>query len=636
MSVLRIAYNNFKNNIKIYTMFFISMIFSVVILSNFMILLKGNTLDYLGKMNKEYSKMTLQILIVMLTLFMLFFIWYSSNIFLKNRKKEIGIYTFMGLDSFTVGRIYFTEMMLIGLSSCAIGTGIGVLFSKFFQMIVFKMADFNIDIKFNITADSIMYTVATFLIIFIIMALKGFINILRSSVIDLLKDNKKGDKPVKVRFYTYLIAAVSLFFIIYGYYMISNDKTKAFTTLIIVCFGTYGLFGTVLSVIFNFLINRKSILYKGENIITINNLFYRMRKNFTTYATIAIFTACTVTVLGAAVSMKTLYEKQAENNELYSLTFTSNEEIKNQEKIKELFSSIGKVKYSVNDSVLKVNVTEKNSFRTEKEEFIVLSYDQFADILRRNNHQDSISKVTSDMISGNNVVYIPRPMTLGSLVNKSTIVIGDNIFQKGKDDMKLPVIGCAFNTATLIVSNENYKKIEKYGEKNNFLGIKIENDSKLLDKKVMDNLVTGMSKFMNVKQVAITCGIYETDRIAWLKVIYAMMAFLFLVFILAEASIIYIKIYGDANEDKIKYKILKNIGASTKELGKSINKEVAMFYIIPVMVGLIHSYFAVGALGNIISIDLTKTFVISVIVSVVVFFISAVFSSRMFKKIVRV
>ena len=97
MSVLRIAYNNFKNNIKIYTMFFISMIFSVVILSNFMILLKGNTLDYLGKMNKEYSKMTLQILIIMLTLFMLFFIWYSSNIFLKNRKKEIGIYTFMGL-----------------------------------------------------------------------------------------------------------------------------------------------------------------------------------------------------------------------------------------------------------------------------------------------------------------------------------------------------------------------------------------------------------------------------------------------------------------------------------------------------------------------------------------------------------
>lgn len=636
MSVLRIAYGNFKNNIKTYTMFFISMIFSVVILSNFMILMKGKTLDYMGKMNKEYAGMILQILTVVLTIFMLFFIWYSSNIFLKNRKKEIGIYTFMGLDSFTVGRIYFTEMMLIGSSSCAIGTGLGVLLSKFFQMIVFKIADFKIDIKFNVTPDAVGYTVATFLIIFLLMAVKGFLSIIRSSVIDLLKDNKKGDKPVKVRFYTYLIAAVSLCLVLYGYHMISNDKTKLFETLIVVCIGTYGLFGTVIPVIFSFLIKRKSILYKGENIITINNLSYRMKKNFTTYATIAIFTACTVTVLGTSVAMKSLYETQAESNEVYSLCFTSNEDIKNEENIKEALSSIGKVKYSVSDSVLMVNVTEKSSFRTEKEDFIVLSYDQFADILRKNNHEDSISKVTKDMIAGNNVVYIPRPMTLGSLVNENTIIIGGNRFQKGDHDMKLPVLGCGFNNETIIVSNENYKKLEKYGEKNNFLGIKIENDSKLLDEKILNKIGPQMSKLMDLKKVTTTCGVAETQKFAWLKVVYAMMAFLFLVFILAEASIIYIKIYGDANEDKRKYKILKNIGASRSELHKSINKEIAMFYVIPVMVGLVHSYFAVDALGKIISVSLIKTFAISVVVSLVVFLISAAFSSRAFKKIVNV
>lgn len=636
MSVLRIAYGNFKNNIKIYTMFFISMIFSVVILSNFMILLNGDSLNYIGNMNKDYSQLMLRMLTTVLVIFMFFFIWYSSNIFLKNRKKEIGIYTFMGLDSFTVGRIYFTEMMLIGLSSCAIGTGLGVLFSKFFQMIVFKIADFNVDIKFNVTADSIIYTVSIFLAIFLLMSVKGLINILRSSVIDLLKDSRKGDKPAKVRFYTYLIAEVSLFLVLYGYHMISNDKAKAFETLIIVCIGTYGLFGTVIPVIFNFLINRKSILYKGENIITINNLSYRMKKNFTTYATIAIFTACTVTVLGTAVAMKTLYEKQAESNEIYTLTFTSGNEIKNEDKIKEALNGVGKIKYSVSDSVLKVNVTEKNSFRTEKEDFMVLSYDQFADILRRNNHQDSIGKVTSDMLSGNNVVYMPRPMTLGSIVTENTIIIGDNTFQKMKEDVKLPVLGCGFNNETIIVSNDNYKKIEKYGEKNNFLGIKIENDNRMLENSVSQKLYTDLSKFMDLKKVTTTCGVYETQKFSWLKVIYAVMAFLFIVFILAEASIIYIKIYGDANEDKVKYKILKNIGASTKELSRSINKEIAMFYVIPVIVGLVHSYFAVGALGNIISVDLTKTFVISVVVSTVVFLISAAFSSRAFKKIVRV
>ena len=52
MSVFNIAYNNFKNNIKVYTMFFISMIFSVVILSNFLIMMDGEAMKVLGDMNE--------------------------------------------------------------------------------------------------------------------------------------------------------------------------------------------------------------------------------------------------------------------------------------------------------------------------------------------------------------------------------------------------------------------------------------------------------------------------------------------------------------------------------------------------------------------------------------------------------
>ena len=89
MSIFSIAYNNFKNNIKIYTMFFISMIFSVVVLSNFRIMLDGDAMKVLGEMNERYSKLILQLITIILVIFMFFFIWYASNIFLKNRKKEI-------------------------------------------------------------------------------------------------------------------------------------------------------------------------------------------------------------------------------------------------------------------------------------------------------------------------------------------------------------------------------------------------------------------------------------------------------------------------------------------------------------------------------------------------------------------
>ena len=57
MNVFSIAYNNFKNNMKTYTMFFISMVFSVVILSNFLILMNGDALEILGEANANYTKM---------------------------------------------------------------------------------------------------------------------------------------------------------------------------------------------------------------------------------------------------------------------------------------------------------------------------------------------------------------------------------------------------------------------------------------------------------------------------------------------------------------------------------------------------------------------------------------------------
>ena len=126
MNVLNIAYNNYKNNIKVYSMFFISMVFSVIILSNFIILMNGSSLEYIGEINASYAKDMLLMLIIILTIFSFFFIWYASNVFLKNRKKEIGIYTFMGLDSIVVGKIYFLEMMLIGISSVGVGSCSGV------------------------------------------------------------------------------------------------------------------------------------------------------------------------------------------------------------------------------------------------------------------------------------------------------------------------------------------------------------------------------------------------------------------------------------------------------------------------------------------------------------------------------
>ncbi|MDI9218207.1 MAG: FtsX-like permease family protein [Clostridium sp.] len=627
MSVFNIAYNNFKNNIKVYTMFFISMIFSVVILSNFLIMMDGEAMKVLGDMNEEYSKLILQVITVILVIFMFFFIWYASNIFLRNRKKEIGIYAFMGLDSSVIGKIYFIEMMLIGVSASIIGTTIGVVLSKFFQIVVFKIADFNIDVTFNVSLNSIIYTVAIFMCIFLFMSIKGFISIVRSKIVDLLNANKKQENMPKVNFIIYIIGIISLFLIGYGYYLVNEEAMNALKTLVLVCIGTYGLFGAVFPIVFNFLINRKSILYKGSNIVTINNLAYRFKKNYTIYATIAILTATTTTVLGTAFSMKTTYENSQRNITLYSLAISSTDEF-NSEEIAHKLKEVGEEKYSLNTKVLKVNSTLKDVPEYQNDEYIVVSYDNLSNILKANGDEKDLDKFNEEMVEGNNVIYIERPGTLMSfLANTNDITLNDVKFNVS-ESTRIRVFGEALNYSTIVVNNDEYEKLKETATEINFYGIKIENEENII------NVIDEIGKNLNLETTHGFYGQFELKTIEWVKFVYAIGGFLFLVMALAEASIIYIKIYSDANEDKQKYKTLLSIGASKKDISKSISREVALFYFIPLVVGAIHSYFAINALADFMKENLNFVYLLSLVICIAIFIVNCIISIIGFKKII--
>ena len=77
---------------------------------------------------------------LLMILFLIFFIMYSSNFFLNQRKKEIGVYAFMGIDNYKIAFIFASEGLLLGIMSLVIGLLLGTLFSKLFLMLLAKAA----------------------------------------------------------------------------------------------------------------------------------------------------------------------------------------------------------------------------------------------------------------------------------------------------------------------------------------------------------------------------------------------------------------------------------------------------------------------------------------------------------------
>ncbi|MEG0153651.1 MAG: ABC transporter permease, partial [Cellulosilyticaceae bacterium] len=342
----------------------------------------------------------------------------------------------------------------------------------------------------------------------------------------------------------------------------------------------------------------------------------------------------TISVLGAAVSMRSLYTMSMENDTLYSASFSSKSEI-NDEKIEEIFSNVGSKEYDLKTTVLKAQSTSKEVESRAKEEYIILSYDQFIEILKNNGNEKELNKIDEEMVTGNKVIYIQRPGTFGSLIEKEEITIADKVYEISEGDIRFKTLGSLLNDVTIVVNDEEYEKIKASSEELNFYGIKITNDEALLDLEIMNEVTTRISPYLS-QEMRSQVGLYKLQGVAWLKMVYAIGAFLFLVFVLAEASIIYTKIYSDANEDKNKYKILSNVGASKKDLERAINKEVALFYSLPIAVGLIDSFFAIKALGDILSDNLLGTFILSMGVCSGIFILSYMISIRSFKKIVKV
>ena len=133
MSLFRLAVSNFKRSVREFGMLILSLTVSVCVLFNFQNMIYSDAMNVLVELRKEAIDTIMQAATVVFMVFLFFFIWYATNVFLNQRKKEIGIYIFMGLDNGRIGRMYALESIFVGCFSLAAGLFAGLLFLSFFR-----------------------------------------------------------------------------------------------------------------------------------------------------------------------------------------------------------------------------------------------------------------------------------------------------------------------------------------------------------------------------------------------------------------------------------------------------------------------------------------------------------------------
>ncbi|PGK40281.1 ABC transporter permease [Bacillus anthracis] len=88
--------------------------------------------------------------------------------------------------------------------------------------------------------------------------------------------------------------------------------------------------------------------------------------------------------------------------------------------------------------------------------------------------------------------------------------------------------------------------------------------------------------------------------------------FLGLVFLLATGSIIYFKQLTEAYADCERYIGLRKLGVTKKEMKKAIAKQMRCIFFIPLVVGILHTLFALKGLATVFPYEIAVPLLLSI------------------------
>ena len=248
----------------------------------------------------------------------------------------------------------------------------------------------------------------------------------------------------------------------------------------------------------------------------------------------------------------------------------------NKENIDNIIKETNKIKYEVNPKLLVLE--NPNSQYVDDTNQIIMKYSDFENTLKVNGNKKELQKYNKDLVKGNNVITLMSPQTIMSFATKeSKVNINGQDYNITKGEIKTPVLGTGINKSIIVVNDDVYSTLEDKGSNIYFYGAKVEAENK--SDKMFENLQTKL----NLQNGYIMNGYKAQTESQWIKFAYAVLVFLFIVFAIVAGSIIYMKIYNDAYEDKEKYKTLIKIGTTYNEINRAILKEVSMFYILPMI-----------------------------------------------------
>ena len=612
MLSLKLAANNIKKGFKSFapflmasiTMFVMIFVTASIALSPSISKLKGGS----------SLSQVMGFALIVLSIFAVLILVYSYRFLQTQRSKEFGLYDILGFGKTRIVGVAFLELLLSYIITVIVGTICGIAFSKFLFLVFVNMIGGN---YFNlvISPTAILLLAILFFVFFLVLMMIGVWIIWRSSSLDLLREESKGEKEPKSNLF-FAIAAVILLGA--GYYIALTVEDpmaaimKFFIAVLLVIFGTY-LFYISFTVWYLKLKKKRPSYYKPNNFITTSSMLYRMKANAVGLGNITILLSMTIVTvvvslgvfLGTENSVKTYYTREAKTFSVANNTDTKQdiERIKSAAASKNIDIKNISDMYFAQDLQADRVKSSKEQFITENKQGALFDKNSYFATLTTAQTLKSLGNKDIPSLKDNEVLLVDISKNKTSFDSKiksiqwygETYQVADTL--KSVKDFPASGVTTISSKVMMIVFANNQafdkglanfnKTISGNQGFSNLASTSIIFDIKPVDEKRFTKAFK--EEFKDNKDLSIS---YRSEALQDQRAQIGGFVFVGFVlgisFILGAALIIYYKQLSEGAQDKRSFKILQEVGLSKEEVQKTIKSQVRLIFFLPLVITIAH------------------------------------------------
>jgi bacitracin transport system permease protein len=643
MSINQLIFRNLKKNLKNYYLYVFALIFSVALYFAFV------TLQYDPAMNDTKDSIkgaaAIKAASVLLVAIVSIFLLYANNIFIKRRSKEIGLFQLIGMTKSRIFSILTAENFILYFGSLVIGTFIGFSVSRLILMILFKISGVDAIASLHFSSQALIQTVVVFCVIYLFIMLMNYVFIKRQSILSLFRVVSSTEGKVKkMSIFEIIIGIIGVVLIISGYYISTKLLSGNFTTVTglfgamifilgSVIIGTYLFYKGSVSFIFNLIRKKKDGYLTINQVLSLSSIMFRMKSNALLLTIITTVSALAIGLLSLSYISYYSAEKMAENQVAGDFSFINAEDadhFKKELAANDIPFKEKKIDVIQVDANLKEILGNLNGLMVDPKAMTipVISDKAVKDIdvpkgdTIFTGYNDLLQKFMSLKDSGPiELKGQNETVPLQYLGLKKEFVISGYFTNGGQP------IAIVDETVFERLKKDVNPKIQK--ESSLFIGITLKDEANL--EKAND-----LFKEMKVNDDHLFSSRLEISNTQkkTMGLIMFIVGFLGLTFLITSGCILYFKQMGEGEEEKPNYTILRKLGFTRGDLLKGIQAKQVFNFGIPLVVGLLHSYFAVQSGWFLFGTEVWTPMIIVMVIYTGLYSIFGLLSVLYYKKVI--